>query len=90
MEIIIRSLRFLYLLWGSILIGTVIINSRIQLPKFMGRWNLVVQFLFTSPWGQGLLIGITVAMSLAAIIEIWELVNKLLTNSSLRKEKREE
>lgn len=89
MKIIIRSLRFLYLLWGSILIGTIIINNRVQLPKFTGRWGLIIQFLFTPPWGQGFLTGITIAMSIAAVVEMWELVGKLLINFSQSQKKGE-
>ncbi|MDP2877066.1 MAG: hypothetical protein Q8O00_12840 [Holophaga sp.] len=32
----------------------------------------------TTPWGRGLLLGIAVVMALAALLEIWELVDRLL------------
>ncbi len=73
--------RFFYLLWGGVLLGTLAINNHIQLPKFMGRWTWLLRFLFT-PWGRGFLLGIAIAMSIAAMIEIWELIGQWLASFS--------
>ena len=85
METLIRSLRFFYLLWGSILLGTLAINNHVQLPKFMGRWVGLCRLLFMS-WGRGLLLGIAVAMSLAAMMEVWELIGRILASFCRDKE----
>ena len=84
MKTLIKSLRFFYLLWGGVFIGTLAINNRIQLPKFLGHWVWLLRFLFT-PWGRGLLLGIGIAMSIAAMMEVWDLIGQFLANFSHKK-----
>jgi len=77
MGTLIRGLRFFYLLWGGMLLGTLALNNRIRLPELMWHWTWLGQFFFT-PWGRGLLLGVAAAMSLAALAEVWELVDGML------------
>ena len=77
LDTLIRGLRFFYLLWGGMLLGTLALYNRIRLPAWVWEWNRVARFFFT-PWGRGLLVGIAVAMSLAALFEVWELVDRIL------------
>lgn len=85
MQTLVKWLRFFYLLWGGILIGTLAINNRIQLPEFMGRWIWLLRFMFM-PLGRSFLLGIAVVMSISAIIEIWELIGQLLVTFSRDKQ----
>lgn len=77
LDTLIRGLRFFYLLWGGMLLGTLAVYNRIRLPAILWEWPRVAGFFFT-PWGRGLLLGIALAMSLAALIEVWELVDRIL------------
>ena len=77
LDALIRGLRFFYLLWGGMLLGTLALYNRIRLPGFLWEWARLARFFYT-PWGRGLLLGISLAMSLAALIEVWELVDRLL------------
>ncbi len=72
-----RSLRFFYLLWGGMLLGTLAAYNRVRLPAFVWTWPKVARFFYT-PLGRGLLLGIGLAMSVAALIEVWELVDRIL------------
>jgi hypothetical protein len=73
-----RGLRFFYLLWGAMLLGTLALNNRAQLPDALWRWVWLARFVYT-PLGRGLLLGIAVAMCLAALAEVWELADGLLS-----------
>jgi hypothetical protein len=77
LDTLIRGVRFFYLLWGGMLLGTLAAYNRIRLPGFLWEWSSLPRFLFT-PWGRGLLLGIAAAMSLAALMEVWELVDRIL------------
>ena len=72
-----RSGRFFYLLWGGMLLGTLAVFNHVRLPAFVWHWPKVAGFFFT-PLGRGLLLGIGLAMSLAALVEVWELVDRIL------------
>ena len=72
-----RGLRFVYLLWGGLLLGTLALNNRIRLPELIWHWSWMARFFFTA-WGRGLLLGVALAMSLAALVEVWELVDHFL------------
>jgi hypothetical protein len=72
-----RGLRFFYLLWGGMLLGTLAVNNRIRLPGLVWRWAGLAEFFYT-PVGRGLLLGVAAAMSLAALAEVWELVDRIL------------
>ena len=77
LDTLLRGLRFFYLLWGGMLLGTLTAYNRIRLPGFFWKCPKLAQFFFT-PWGRGLLLGIAIAMSLAALFEVWELVDRIL------------
>jgi len=77
LDALIRAVRFFYLLWGGMLLGTLALYNRVRLPEPLWSWAKLARFFFT-PWGRGLLMGIALAMSLAALIEVWELVDRLL------------
>jgi hypothetical protein len=72
-----RSLRFLYLLWGGMLLGTVAFFNRVRLPEFLWNWPEAARFL-TGPWGRGACLGLALAMLLGALLEAWDLVDLLL------------
>jgi hypothetical protein len=74
---LIRGLRFFYLLWGGMLLGTLVLNNRVRLPELVWHWAWLARFFFTA-WGRGLLLGIAAAMTLAAMVEVWELVDRVL------------
>jgi hypothetical protein len=79
LDVLLRGARFLYLLWGGMLLGTLAFNSKLRFPDFLYQWPEVVRFL-TRPWGKGLLLGLALAMALAALVEMWELVDRLLVH----------
>jgi hypothetical protein len=72
-----RSLRFFYLLWGGMLLGTLAGYNRVRLPAIVWEFPRVARFFFT-PLGRGLMLGLGLAMSVAALIEVWELVDRIL------------
>ena len=76
-DTLLRGLRFFYLLWGGMLLGTLTAANHLRLPALAWKWPALAQFCFT-PWGRGLLLGISLAMSLAALHEVWELVDLIL------------
>ena len=78
LDVIIRSFRFFYLMWGGMLLGTLAYYGRLRSPGFLWRWPSLAQGL-TGPWGRGLAIGVGLTMLIAALIEIWELVDRLLS-----------
>lgn len=76
-DVLVRTLRFFYLLWGGMLLTSMAATNRVRPPSFLWEWPRIAYFL-TSPWGRGLLLGIAVVMAVAALLEIWELVDRLL------------
>ena len=78
LELALRGLRFFYLMWGGMLLGTLAFYGRLRAPGFLWRWPDLAQGL-TGPWGRGLAIGVAVTMLIAALVEIWELVDRMLT-----------
>ena len=78
LDLLARSARFLYLLWGGMFLLSMSLFGRLRLPGFLWRWPGAVHFLL-GPWGRGLALGLGLAMSTAALVEIWELVDRLLT-----------
>ncbi len=76
-DVLCRTLRFFYLLWGGMLLVSMAATNRIRIPGFLWAWPRGAQCL-TNPWGRGLLFGIAVVMGLAALLEVWELVDQLL------------
>ena len=76
-DCLLRGLRFCYLMWGGMLLGSLALYSRYRLPEFLWNWPEVARFLM-GPWGRGVLLGFGLAMALGALLEIWELVDRLL------------
>lgn len=76
-DVLFRILRFFYLLWGGMLLVSMAATNRVRPPAFLWEWPRVAHFL-TTPWGRGLLLGIAVVMAIAALLEIWELVDRRL------------
>jgi hypothetical protein len=76
-DVLTRSLRFVYLLWGGMLLGTLAFFNRVRLPEFLWNWPGLARFI-TGPWGRGFFLGIAFAMLLGALQEAWELVDHLL------------
>ena len=74
---VIRGLRFFYLLWGGMLLGTLELNNRIRLPAAVWHWTWLARFFYT-PLGRGLVLGVAAAMTLAAMAEVWQLVDAVL------------
>jgi hypothetical protein len=77
LDLVIRALRFFYLLWGGMILATLASSGRLRLPQPIWKWPTLAQFLL-GPWGRGLALGLGIVMSLAALIEVWELVDRLL------------
>ncbi len=77
LDVLLRGARFLYLLWGGMLLATLAFNGKLRLPEVVFQWPDLVRFL-TRPWGKGLMLGLALAMALAALMEMWELVDRLL------------
>lgn len=76
-DVLFRMARFFYLLWGGMLLVSMAATNRVRIPAYLWNWPKAAQFL-TSPWGRGLLLGIALVMAIAALLEIWELVDRLL------------
>ncbi len=75
---LIRGLRFFYLLWGGMLLGTLDGEQ----PDPPARPALALDLAgaaSSSPrWGGGWCWGSPPAMTLAALAEVWELVDRVL------------
>lgn len=77
LDLALRGVRFLYLLWGGMLVGNLALHNTLYFPDVLYRFPDVVRFL-TRPLGRGLLLGVALSMALAALFEMWELVDRLL------------
>jgi len=76
-DILLRALRFFYLLWGGMLLSTLAFYGRLKLPMPFWRWPELCRSLM-GPWGRALALGFGLVMCLAALLEAWELVDRLL------------
>ena len=76
-DLIWRFLRFIYLLWGGMLLGSTAVLGNTRIPSALWQWPWFCRFLL-GPWGRGLALGLGLVMALAALLEIWELVDRLL------------
>lgn len=76
-DILHRALRFFYLLWGGMLLSTLAFYGRLKLPAFFWQWPGACRALM-GPWGRALALGVGLVMCLAALLEVWELVDRLL------------
>lgn len=72
-----RTARFLYLLWGGMFLLSMSLYGRLRLPGLLWHWPEAARFLL-GPWGRGLALGLGLVMSTAALVEIWELVDRFL------------
>jgi hypothetical protein len=72
-----RGLRFFYLLWGGMLLTTLSLYNRLRVPARLWEKPEVARFL-VGPWGRGMALGLGLVMAIAALIEVWELVDRLL------------
>ncbi len=76
-DLAVRSLRFIYLLWGGMFLLSMSLYGRLRLPGFLWHWPEAARWLL-GPWGRGLALGLGLVMATAALVEIWELVDRLL------------
>lgn len=77
LDVTFRSVRFFYLLWGGLLLASLAYYGRLRAPDALWRWPDLARAA-SGPWGRGLALGIGLTMLLAALFEIWELVDRLL------------
>ncbi len=77
LDTLIRGVRFFYLLWGGMLLTTLSLYDRLKLPTFFWTWPRAARFL-TSSWGRGIALGLGLVMAIAALVEVWHLVDRLL------------
>lgn len=82
LELVIKFMRFIYLAWGGILLVMLILFGRphLEVASFVVHTPLV--YLFTSLWGNGILLGLGVLLCTAALIELWELISLVLISVS--------
>jgi len=85
--LLIRAARFLYLLWGGMLLMRLASMGQMRFPAWIWDWPKLASKL-TSPIGRGALLGLGLAMALAALLEIWELVDMVLLKIMREKEHR--
>lgn len=76
-DVLFRALRFFYLLWGGMLLSTLAFYGRLKLPTPFWHWPELCRSLM-GPWGRALAMGFGLVMCLAALLEAWELVDRLL------------
>ena len=76
-DVLLRTLRFFYLLWGGMLLSTLAIYGRLKLPVLFWQWPALCRGLM-GPWGRAVALGLGLVMCVAALLEIWELVDHLL------------
>ena len=76
-DLSLRSLRFFYLLWGGMLLTTLALYGRLRLSPLLWKWPWLAKILLGG-WGRGVALGLGVVMLIAALAEIWEIVDRLL------------
>lgn len=76
-DVLLRALRFFYLLWGGILLSTLAAYGRMRLPSAFWGWPSLCRAM-VGPWGRALALGLGLVMCVAALVEVWELVDRLL------------
>jgi hypothetical protein len=59
------------------LLSTLAFYGRLKLPAAMWHWPTFCRAAM-GPWGRALALGIGLVMCLAALLEVWELVDRLL------------
>jgi hypothetical protein len=76
-DLLVRAVRFFYLLWGGMLLSTLAFYGRLRLPAAFWHWPGLCRVV-VGPWGRALALGLGLVMCLAALAEVWELVDRLL------------
>ena len=76
-DLLLRAVRFFYLLWGGMLLSTLAFYGRLRLPSIFWHWPDLCR-LAVGAWGRALAMGLGLVMCLAALVEVWELVDRLL------------
>ena len=76
-DLVVRALRFFYLLWGGMFLSTLAYYGRLRLPSALWRWPDFCRFAL-GPWGRAAALGLGLVMCVAALLEVWELVDRLL------------
>jgi hypothetical protein len=76
-DVLARAVRFFFLLWGGMLLSTLASYGRLKLPSIFWRWPEFCRALM-GPWGRALVLSMGLVMCLAALLEVWELVDRLL------------
>ena len=76
-DVLFRALRFFYLLWGGMLLSTLAFSGRLRLPAQFWQWPGLCRTRM-GPWGRAVALGFGLVMCLAALLEVWELVDRLL------------
>jgi hypothetical protein len=59
------------------LLSTLAFYGRLKLPAPFWRWPALCRTAL-GPWGRALAMGAGLVMCLAALLEVWELVDRLL------------
>lgn len=76
-DLLFRAVRFFYLLWGGMLLSTLAFYGRLRLPAVAWHWPDLCRAVL-GPWGRAAALGLGLVMCLAALVEVWELVDRLL------------
>ena len=76
-SLLLRAGRFLYLLWGGMILMRLAAIGQLRFPQWIWAWPGLASKI-SGPVGRGLLLGLGLAMALAALKEIWELVDIVL------------
>ena len=76
-DLLLRAVRFFYLLWGGMLLSTLAFYGRLRLPAVAWHWPDLCRVVLGA-WGRALALGLGLVMCLAALVEVWELVDRLL------------
>jgi hypothetical protein len=59
------------------LLSTLAVYGRLRLPAEFWQWPSLCRTLM-GPWGRAVALGLGLVMCLAALLEVWELVDRLL------------
>ena len=67
----------MYLLWGGMLLIRLAIIGQMRFPGWVWDWPNIASKM-TTPVGRSFLLGLGLVMALAALREMWELVDMVL------------
>lgn len=85
-QISIRTLRFFYLLWGGMLLISNAWAPILRAPDFIWEYPKIQHFLNQNE-GRAILFGLGLTMALAALFEVWELIDRILVRFLHEQEK---